>query len=175
MTDWTPERIERLRALWAEGKPASAIAVALGGFDHCGDGGRSAVMGKVHRLNLTGRAEHKPPRPKAPRRPSMRGNRRSNTGGIGIKLANGTFGKKTFAVVKEPEPAPIPYAGPRYGILDDRLGHLMCRAIVEGSGAGTIFCSAPTESNSPFRFCPDHAAVYLTKPRSRLRRRGIAA
>ena len=46
---WTDERIERLRALWSEGKSASEIARILGGVT------RNAVIGKVHRLNLTGR------------------------------------------------------------------------------------------------------------------------
>lgn len=49
---WTDERIEKLKTLWATGAPASQIASELGGFDHCPDGGRSSVLGKVHRLKL---------------------------------------------------------------------------------------------------------------------------
>jgi GcrA cell cycle regulator len=46
---WTDESIALLRKLWAEGVPASAIAVQLGGVFT-----RSAVLGKVHRMRLAG-------------------------------------------------------------------------------------------------------------------------
>jgi GcrA cell cycle regulator len=46
---WTDERIERLRAMWAEGKTASVIAEELGGVS------RNAVIGKAHRLGLDSR------------------------------------------------------------------------------------------------------------------------
>jgi GcrA cell cycle regulator len=46
---WTDERIERLKAMWAEGKTASQIAEELGGVS------RNAVIGKAHRLGLDSR------------------------------------------------------------------------------------------------------------------------
>ena len=48
---WTDERVERLKKLWADGLSASQIAAELGGVS------RNAVIGKVHRLNLPGRAK----------------------------------------------------------------------------------------------------------------------
>jgi len=42
---WTQERIERLQALWLEGKSFSDIADVLGST-------RNAVIGKAHRLGL---------------------------------------------------------------------------------------------------------------------------
>jgi GcrA cell cycle regulator len=47
---WTDERVELLRKLWLDGLSASRIAAEL-------DGGvtRNAVIGKVHRLGLSGR------------------------------------------------------------------------------------------------------------------------
>lgn len=48
---WTDERVEKLKRLWAEGLSASQIAAQLGGVS------RNAVIGKVHRLNLPGRAK----------------------------------------------------------------------------------------------------------------------
>lgn len=48
---WTDERVERLKKLWADGLSASQIAGELGGVT------RNAVIGKVHRLNLSGRAK----------------------------------------------------------------------------------------------------------------------
>ena len=47
---WTDERVELLKKLWLEGHSASQIAKQLGGVT------RNAVIGKVHRLGLSGRA-----------------------------------------------------------------------------------------------------------------------
>jgi GcrA cell cycle regulator len=61
---WTDERVELLKKLWQEGLSASQIAKQLGGVT------RNAVIGKVHRLGLSGRAApSKPARTvfKAPR------------------------------------------------------------------------------------------------------------
>ena len=46
---WTPERVEIVKAMWADGKSCSQIAGRLGGVT------RNAVIGKVHRLGLSGR------------------------------------------------------------------------------------------------------------------------
>ncbi len=46
---WTDERIERLKAMWTQGKTASVIAEELGGVS------RNAVIGKAHRLGLDAR------------------------------------------------------------------------------------------------------------------------
>ncbi|MDP4022659.1 GcrA family cell cycle regulator [Methylobacterium sp. NEAU 140] len=47
---WTDERVALLRRLWEDGQSASKIAAQLGGVT------RNAVIGKVHRLGLAGRA-----------------------------------------------------------------------------------------------------------------------
>lgn len=47
---WTDERVATVRKLWADGLSASQIAMRLGGVT------RSAVIGKVWRLGLQGRA-----------------------------------------------------------------------------------------------------------------------
>jgi GcrA cell cycle regulator len=49
---WTDARIELLKRLWADGLSAAQCAARLGGFQHCADGGRSAVIGKTHRLGI---------------------------------------------------------------------------------------------------------------------------
>lgn len=46
---WTDDRVEILKKLWLEGRTASQIASELGGVT------RNAVIGKVHRLGLSGR------------------------------------------------------------------------------------------------------------------------
>ena len=65
---WTEERVELLTKLWTDGLSAAQVAKQLGGVT------RNAVIGKVHRLGLSGRA--KPSRParaaktkRAPARP----------------------------------------------------------------------------------------------------------
>ncbi|WP_131113237.1 GcrA family cell cycle regulator [Lichenihabitans psoromatis] len=67
---WNDERVELLSKLWLEGRSASQIAAELGlGVT------RNAVIGKVHRLGLSGRAKIAAPaatqgrlRPKAPQK-----------------------------------------------------------------------------------------------------------
>ncbi|HET6375478.1 MAG TPA: GcrA family cell cycle regulator [Methylocella sp.] len=49
---WTEERIELLQKLWLEGWSASRISAELGGGIT-----RNAVIGKVYRLGLSGRAK----------------------------------------------------------------------------------------------------------------------
>lgn len=83
---WTEDRVELLRKLWLDGLSASRIAIELAGGVT-----RNAVIGKVHRLGLSGRvkaqqaqssARLRPAKPQAPirspmqQRPSMpmRGN-----------------------------------------------------------------------------------------------------
>ena len=56
---WTDERVEQLKQLWSDGLSASQIARQLGGVT------RNAVIGKVHRLGLAGRAT--PARTERPR------------------------------------------------------------------------------------------------------------
>jgi GcrA cell cycle regulator len=72
MTDagitWTDERVELLKKLWSDGLSASQIAAEIGNVT------RNAVIGKVHRLGLSGRGKAKAasaPRPrKTTRSPS---------------------------------------------------------------------------------------------------------
>ena len=72
MTDsgatWTEERVEMLKKLWSEGLSASQIAAEIGSVT------RNAVIGKVHRLGLSGRGKAKSASPqrakKSPRTPS---------------------------------------------------------------------------------------------------------
>ena len=67
---WTDERVDTLKKLWQEGHSASQIAKQLGGVT------RNAVIGKVHRLGLSGRAAPSQParplyKPSRPPRPVM--------------------------------------------------------------------------------------------------------
>jgi len=59
---WTDQRIDQLKTLWEKGLTASQIAGELGGVT------RNAVIGKVHRLGLSGRAKAKPASVARPRK-----------------------------------------------------------------------------------------------------------
>ena len=59
---WTEERVATLTKLWADGLSASQIAAELGGVT------RNAVIGKVHRLGLSGRAKTSSSGPKRVKR-----------------------------------------------------------------------------------------------------------
>jgi GcrA cell cycle regulator len=61
---WTDDRVEQLKKLWEAGLSASQIAAELGSIT------RNAVIGKVHRLGLSGRA--KSPSSAAPRQRKAR-------------------------------------------------------------------------------------------------------
>jgi len=58
---WSEERVEMLKKLWTEGHSASQIAKELGGVT------RNAVIGKVHRLGLSGRTTPSRPVKRPPR------------------------------------------------------------------------------------------------------------
>jgi len=91
---WTDERVERLKALWADGLSASQCAKILGGVS------RSAVVGKIFRLGLTGRGaptQRVPRQPRAPRPTGVTGAKRhtrptivelEDTGGLPADQSN---------------------------------------------------------------------------------------
>jgi len=77
---WTDERVELLKKLWMEGFSASQIAAELG------DGvTRNAVIGKVHRLKLSGRAKPASAAPRARTAPRSGAPRRTSSGTMGAR------------------------------------------------------------------------------------------
>src|SRR5258708_5815975 len=100
---WSDDRVEQLKKLWEAGLSASQIAAELGNVT------RNAVIGKVHRLGLSGRA--KSPSSAAPRqrkaRPAqhmMRVSRPVSRGNTALAHA--------FEVELEPHPVPYANVGP---------------------------------------------------------------
>lgn len=89
---WTDERVDVLRTMWLGGSSASQIAAVLG------DVTRNAVIGKVHRLGLSGRGKPTStatPRTRKPRAASSTGATRttrrptSRSGGGGASVNAG--------------------------------------------------------------------------------------
>jgi len=98
---WTDERVETLKKLWADGLSASQIAKQLGGVT------RNAVIGKVHRLGLSGRAAPSRPtrRVAAPKlAPRQRSASTPAQAGTKAKISNGGVP----AMARPPAPAPVP-------------------------------------------------------------------
>ncbi|MGH7010724.1 MAG: GcrA family cell cycle regulator, partial [Caulobacteraceae bacterium] len=92
---WTDERVETLKKLWLDGLSASQIAKHLGGVT------RNAVIGKVHRLGLSGRATPSQPSRtlfKTPRPPRP-------------AVSSGSHLRRPVErhVVSHPAPTPAPY------------------------------------------------------------------
>jgi len=149
---WTDERVELLKKLWSDGLSASQIAGELGGIT------RNAVIGKVHRLGLSGRAKSPSstaPRPRKPRapshmirvaRPQMRGN---------TALATQTM----YDMEVEPEPELIENVipiGQRCSLLE--LTEAKCHwPIGDPSSADFFFCGGNTLESLPY--CGYHSRV----------------
>lgn len=86
---WTDERVEVLKKLWMEGLSASQIAGELGqGVT------RNAVIGKVHRLKLSGRA--KPAGSSSRPRPASRPVRRVSTSARSSSSGGGMANRRSM-------------------------------------------------------------------------------
>ncbi len=167
---WTDDRVEMLTKLWAEGLSASQIATRMGGVT------RNAVIGKVHRLGLSGRGrptratrtktvKQKPSMPHAPRTP--------------MPVVGNTALKTTPEAAPEPEakvePAPlreveIP-AGERRTILT--LNEHTCKWPIGDPGDRNFhFCGRKSETAMPY--CKDHAAVAYQPNHDRRRKKAAS-
>ena len=147
---WTDERVELLKKLWSDGLSASQIAAELGGIT------RNAVIGKVHRLGLSGRAKSASsaaPRPRKARSPThmLRIARSSIRGNTALAHA--------YDLAEEAEPELIDNIipiGQRRSILE--LTEQTCRWPVGDPGSGDFFfCGGNTLGSLPY--CAYHARV----------------
>ena len=171
---WTDERVETLRKLWLDGLSASQIAKQLGGVT------RNAVIGKVHRLGLSGRAApsqpartpFKAPRPARPvsAAPTAPAPRR-----IVVEepvLAAAPPPPVAVAVV----PASAPVVEPTVPAVMERgsatvltLGAHMCKwPIGDPATDGFSFCGRRTGDEGPY--CVEHARVAYQPQQKKARR-----
>jgi GcrA cell cycle regulator len=145
---WTDERVELLKKLWADGLSASQIAGELGGIT------RNAVIGKVHRLGLSGRAKSpssSAPRARKPRSHMLRVSRTAIRGNNALALA--------YDMEPELEPEPIETVIPleqRRTLLE--LNEATCRwPVGDPSTPDFYFCGGPPVAGLPY--CPHHSRV----------------
>src|SRR5437867_6659038 len=159
---WTDERVEALKKLWTDGLSASQIAAELGGIT------RNAVIGKVHRLGLSGRAKSPSsgaPRPRKARahshmlrvsRPAMRGN---------------TALAQAYEYDTDPEPELLDNVipiGQRRTLLE--LTEDTCRwPIGDPGSADFFFCGGQTVTGLPY--CGHHGRIAYQPANDRRRDR----
>ena len=137
---WTDERVAILKKLWLEGLSASQIAKQLGGVT------RNAVIGKVHRLGLSGRATPSQPRQatyKAPRAPRP------------VAAAP----RRVVEPAHQPAPRVQVYREEAPGSATVlTLGAHMCKwPIGDPSSDSFTFCGKRSDDGHPY--CVDHSRV----------------
>jgi len=167
---WTEDRVETLKKLWTEGLSASQIATRLGGVT------RNAVIGKVHRLGLSGRvtpSRASRPRVNKPRQPSHPGriNAYRSAGATALKAE--TIAEKS--PLPEPQPAPIHEVeippGERATILT--LSEKTCRwPIGDPSAEEFHFCGRKPSANMPY--CEHHCQIAYQPIQERRRQKRAA-
>jgi GcrA cell cycle regulator len=159
---WTDERVELLKKLWADGLSASQIAAEIGAVT------RNAVIGKVHRLGLSGRAKspsssaNRQRKPRAATqmlrvsRPSVRGN---------------TALARAYEYDLDPEPAMIENIipiGQRRTLLE--LTAATCRWPIGDPGMPEFFfCGGNSLPGLPY--CHYHSRIAYQPPGERRHRR----
>lgn len=148
---WTDERVEMLKKLWLDGLSASQIAKQLGGVT------RNAVIGKVHRLGLSGRAA-----PSQPTRPAFKAPRAP-------RPAPAPAPRRVEAHTPAPQPAqPVYYVEEPGSATVLTLGAHMCKwPIGDPASDGFSFCGRRTDAEGPY--CAQHSRVAYQPQQARKR------
>ena len=161
---WTDERVEQLKKLWSEGLSASQIAKQLGGVT------RNAVIGKVHRLGLSGRAT-----PSRPARRTVKPSRpRTATPAATAPAARAAAVHPAATAAPAPTPAPVEPAvlpsGEFATVLT--LRDSMCKwPIGDPAQAEFRFCGRKTTGGNAY--CEAHSSMAY-QPSNKRRRRGTS-
>ena len=150
---WTEERVEILKKLWLDGLSASQIAKQLGGVT------RNAVIGKVHRLGLSGRAA-----PSHPSRPAFKAPRPPRPMTMSAPRPRAVEPRAHHApTVRQPPFVELPGTAT---VLT--LGAHMCKwPIGDPSTDDFTFCGRRASDEGPY--CVDHARVAYQPPQSKKR------
>ena len=144
---WTDERVETLKKLWLDGLSASQIAKQLGGVT------RNAVIGKVHRLGLSGRAA-----PSQPTRPVFKPARPARPVAASQPAARRPAVAASTEIAPAQAPRPVTYVEAPGTATVLTLGAHMCKwPIGDPSTDGFTFCGRRSGGEGPY--CNEHARV----------------
>jgi GcrA cell cycle regulator len=148
---WTDERVALLKKLWSEGKTAAEIAQLLGGIT------RNAVIGKAHRLRLSGRVS------------PIQQNTRPQTV---VARAKSQEPRAQKIPMRETSPPPvIDDFVPGEGVDLVDLKERMCRwPIGDPKDANFKFCGCESIEGLPY--CEHHSRIAFqinTKPKLKIR------
>lgn len=166
---WTDERVELLKKLWLDGRSASQISGELGGGVT-----RNAVIGKVHRMGLSGRARGPDPAPATPIRPRDKQPARPQV----IRPAGPAVrGNLALAITPRPAPQPAPRPADEVVIpISERvtlmeLRETMCRwPLGDPTQMDFRFCGLKSPAlGGPY--CAYHAGVAYQPAQDRRRER----
>ena len=167
---WTDEIVEQLKQHWIDGKSASQIAGLLGnGLT------RNAIIGKVHRLGLAGRAKTPNSAVSRPRRlapPPPHRNAPRLTGGASPRMMRGAtalaIAPQALAEVEEPEfESVVVPMSLRVTILE--LKEAMCRwPLGDPASSEFRYCGSPTGSGP---YCAYHGGLAYQPAQERRRDR----
>ncbi len=138
---WTDERVATLKKLWLDGLSCSQIAKQLGGVT------RNAVIGKVHRLGLSGRAA-----PSQPARPAFKAPRPARP--VATKPVRATTLKPSAATV----PAPARRTDELGSATSMTLRARMCKWPI-GDPLTDEFTFCGRRTGGPVSYCREHAQV----------------
>ncbi len=163
MAEWTAERTNLLIKLWEDGLSASQVARRLGGFE-ARDGGRSAVIGKVHRLGLSKRTTLS----RIARKPVDNGRIRFFTSPKVLPKP------ARIKALPKPQPIksePVKYEAPAGGVTFEDLKPGQCKfALGAMYDRPEKFCGAPVKKTDSrtYPYCPCHCErAYYVRLRTR--------
>lgn len=164
---WNDERVDTLKKLWGEGLSASQIATRLGGVT------RNAVIGKVHRLGLSGRATTSRMKSHRPRTRST-----ASAAKRVVKSRFATIGNPALRALYQPDALPLPAVEELVIPLAERktiqtLVECSCRwPIGDPQHADFHFCGKNKVAGLPY--CEFHARRAFQPPQVRRRERDLA-
>jgi GcrA cell cycle regulator len=147
---WSDDRVEQLKKLWEAGLSASQIAAELGNVT------RNAVIGKVHRLGLSGRA--KTPSSAAPRQRKPRPAQHMMRVARPVSRGN-TALAHAFEVELEPDPVAYDNVVPlsqRLSLLE--LNEATCHwPVGDPASPDFFFCGGKALAGLPY--CLQHSRI----------------
>jgi GcrA cell cycle regulator len=167
---WTDERVELLKKLWNDGLSASQIAAEIGSIT------RNAVIGKVHRLGLSGRARPQSVAQPRPRKAPAARPTGASPPNHGLHTRGATALASLPQIMAEAAPQAAPQANPdvvvpfseRVTIME--LKESMCRwPLGDPTTAEFRYCGSKSEVGTPY--CQYHCRIAYQPSIDRNRRR----